>query len=73
LVLAAAVGKLAAGIALVFAFSAGMATVLVVLGSVAWKLKAVALGANSDRRWRRPLAIAGSSALAVAGVCLFLM
>ncbi len=73
LVLAAAVGRLAAGIALVLAFSAGMATVLVVLGSVAWKLKAAAMGGWSDDRWRRPLAILGSSALAVAGVCLFLL
>ncbi len=44
LVLAAAVGRLAAGVGLVLAFSAGMAAVLVAVGWLAWKMKSAALG-----------------------------
>ena len=71
LLLAAALGKLAAGVALVLAFSAGMAIVLVAVGLVAWKLKAAALGAESQSRWRRPLGIACGGILAVIGFYLF--
>ncbi len=71
LLLAAAVGRLAAGVAMVLAFSAGMATVLVVVGLVVWKLKAAVLGAESQGRWRRPLSIASSSMLAAIGFWLF--
>ncbi len=71
LLLAAAVGKLAAGVELVLAFSVGMAIVLVAIGLVAWKLKAAALGVESQRRWRRPLAIACGGILAAMGFYLF--
>jgi nickel/cobalt exporter len=71
LLLAAAVGRLAAGVAMVLAFSAGMATVLVVVGLVVWKLKAAVLGAEAQGRWRRPLAIASGSILAAIGMWLF--
>jgi nickel/cobalt transporter (NicO) family protein len=71
LLLAAAVGRLAAGVAMVLAFSAGMATVLVAVGLVVWKLKAAVLGAESQGRWRRPLSIASSSILAAIGMWLF--
>ncbi len=72
LLLAAAVGRLAAGVAMVLAFSAGMGMVLVAVGLVAWKLKAAALGADSTSRWHRPLGIASSSVLAAIGIYLFL-
>ena len=39
-------GKLAAGVAMVLAFSVGMAIVLVLVGLVAWKLKSAALGCS---------------------------
>ena len=72
LLLAAAVGKLAAGVALVLAFSAGMAIVLVLVGLVAWKLKAAAFGGQAQARWTRPLAIAGGGILAAIGLYLFI-
>ncbi len=71
LLLAAALGKLAAGVAMVLAFSAGMAIVLVLVGLAAWKLKTAALGAKSQDRWRRPLAIASSAILIAIGFYLF--
>ncbi len=71
LLLAAAVGRLAAGVAMVLAFSVGMGLVLVAAGLVAWKLKAAVLGTESQARWRRPLAIASSSVLAAIGFWLF--
>ena len=71
LVLAAAVGKLAIGVELVLAFSAGMAIVLVAVGLLAWKLKAAALGLGPGSRWRHPLAIAGGGLLALIGFYLF--
>ena len=72
LLLAAAVGRLGAGVAMVLAFSAGMGIVLVAVGLVAWRLKAAALGADSQSRWRRPLAIASSGVVAAIGIYLFL-
>jgi ABC-type nickel/cobalt efflux system permease component RcnA len=71
LLLAAAVGKLAAGVELVLAFSLGMAIVLVLVGLAAWKLKSKALGAEAQSRWRRPLAIACGGILAAIGFYLF--
>jgi nickel/cobalt transporter (NicO) family protein len=71
LLLAAALGKLAAGVTMVLAFSAGMAIVLVVVGLLAWKLKATALGSESRSRWRKPLAVASSGILAAIGFYLF--
>ena len=72
LLLAAAVGRLAAGVAMVLAFSAGMGMVLVAVGLVAWRLKSAAFGAASQGRWRRPLAIASSGVVAAIGIYLFL-
>jgi nickel/cobalt exporter len=72
LLLAAAVGRLAAGVAMVLAFSVGMGIVLVAAGLVAWKLKAAAVGPDMQSRWRRPLAIASSGILAAIGFYLFL-
>ena len=71
LLLSAALGKLAAGVAMVLAFSAGMALVLVLVGLLAWKLKATALGPASEGRWRKPLAVASSGILAAIGFYLF--
>ena len=65
-------GRLAAGVVLVLAFSAGMAMVLVAVGLLAWKLKSAAFGAESQSRWRRPLALACGGILAVIGFYLFL-
>ncbi len=44
LVMAAALGRLAAGVGLVLAFSAGMAAVLVAVGCLAWKVKSATIG-----------------------------
>ncbi len=71
LLLAAALGRLAAGVALVLAFSAGMALVLVAVGLLAWKLKSAAFGAESQNRWRRSLGLACGGVLAVIGFYLF--
>ncbi len=71
LLLAAALGKLAAGVAMVLAFSLGMAIVLVLVGLAAWKLKTAALSAKAQARWRRPLAIASSGILIAIGFYLF--
>jgi len=72
LVLAAAVGRLAAGVGLVLAFSAGMAMILVAVGCLAWKVKSVALGLNRETRWQRGLGLAGGMMLSAIGLYLFL-
>jgi nickel/cobalt transporter (NicO) family protein len=71
LLLAAAVGRLAAGIALVMAFSAGMAIVLVVVGVLAMKLKRATLGMEPQGRSRRALGLACGGILALIGCSLF--
>ena len=71
LLLAAALGRLAAGVVLVLAFSVGMALVLVVVGLLAWKLKSAAFGAEPQGRWRRPLGLACGGILSVIGFYLF--
>jgi ABC-type nickel/cobalt efflux system permease component RcnA len=71
LVLAAAVGKLAAGVALVLAFSAGMAIVLVSIGILAWKLKSTALGAERALPWQRPLGLTCGAVLSAIGFYMF--
>ncbi|MFI5458082.1 MAG: ABC transporter permease [Isosphaerales bacterium] len=73
LVLAAAVGRLAAGVGLVLAFSAGMATILVAVGCLAWKVKSAALGLNRATRWQRGLGLAGGLMLSAIGLYLFLL
>ncbi len=72
LVLAASLGRLAAGVGLVLAFSAGMAAVLVAVGGLAWRLRAAALGRLSNPAWPRRLGIAAGALLATAGLVLFL-
>ncbi len=71
LVMSAALGRLQAGVGLVLAFSAGMAAVLVVVGMLAWKLRARVVGRDVDRRWQRRLGIATGGLLAGLGVLLF--
>lgn len=71
LVMAAALGRLAAGIGLVLAFSAGMAAVLVTVGSLAWKLKTSVVGLDRNPAWQRRLGIAGGALLAGIGLMLF--
>jgi ABC-type nickel/cobalt efflux system permease component RcnA len=75
LVLAAALGRLSAGVGLVLAFSIGMATVLVAVGCLAWKLKSVSVTAvRLDRApiWPRRLGLLCGMILAAMGVWLFL-
>jgi nickel/cobalt exporter len=72
LVLAAAVDRLAAGVGLVVAFSAGMATILVAVGCLAWKVKSVALGVNRETKWQRALGLAAGMMLSAIGLYLFL-
>ncbi|MHB1560359.1 MAG: nickel/cobalt transporter [Isosphaeraceae bacterium] len=72
LVLAASLGRLAAGIGLVLAFSAGMAGVLVAVGGLAWRLRAAALARLNNPAWPRRLGIAAGLLLATAGLVLFL-
>ncbi len=72
LVLAASVGRLAAGVALVLAFSAGMAVVLVAVGGLAWRLRAAAIGRLTSPAWYHRLGIAAGALLATAGLWLFL-
>ncbi len=71
LVMSAAIGRLQAGVGLVLAFSAGMAAVLMIVGTLAWKLRARVVGLDGDRRWQRRLGIATGGLLAGLGVLLF--
>jgi ABC-type nickel/cobalt efflux system permease component RcnA len=72
LVMAAALGRLAAGVGLVLAFSAGMAAVLVVVGGLAWKLKSAVVGIDRDPAWTRRLGLVCGSLLASIGLLFFL-
>jgi nickel/cobalt transporter (NicO) family protein len=72
LILAAAVGRLGAGVALVLAFSAGMAAVLVAVGWLVWKLKSRAIGPARGPRWLGGLGLASGLLLAAMGLYLFL-
>ena len=71
LVIAAALGRLAAGVGLVLAFSAGMAAVLVVVGCVAWKLKSATFGFDRVASWQRGFGLLCGALLAAIGVWLF--
>jgi ABC-type nickel/cobalt efflux system permease component RcnA len=71
LVLAAALGRLATGIGLVLAFSAGMALVLIAVGSVAWKVKSRALARDREPKWQRGLGMACGMMLTAIGLFLF--
>jgi ABC-type nickel/cobalt efflux system permease component RcnA len=72
LVLAAAVGRLAAGVGLVLAFSAGMAAALVGLGYVAWRVKRATIVFDRAPIWQRRLGLLCGSLLAISGLWLFL-
>jgi ABC-type nickel/cobalt efflux system permease component RcnA len=71
LVLAAALGRLAAGVGLVLAFSAGMAAVLVAVGWLVWKVKSVAIGLDRAPIWERRLGLLGGLLLSTVGLWLF--
>jgi ABC-type nickel/cobalt efflux system permease component RcnA len=71
LVMAAALGRLAVGIGLVLAFSAGMAVVLIVVGWLAWKLKSSMVGLDRNPAWQRCLGLLCGSLLATIGLLLF--
>ena len=70
-VLAAALGRLGEGVALVLAFSVGMAIVLVSVGWLAWKFKAKAFGMDGRSKWQRRLGVACGMILAAMGLYLF--
>ena len=69
--MAAALGRLAAGVGLVLAFSAGMAIVLVAVGCLAWKLKSSVVGLDRNPAWQRRLGLACGALLTTIGLLLF--
>jgi ABC-type nickel/cobalt efflux system permease component RcnA len=71
-VVAAAIGRLATGVLLVLAFSAGMATVLAAVGCLAWKIKSAAVGLRENPKWQRRLGLAGGTMLSAIGLVVFL-
>jgi ABC-type nickel/cobalt efflux system permease component RcnA len=71
LVLAAALGRLSTGVALVIAFSGGMAAVLVTIAFLAGKMKAVASQLDNSAIWQRRLGLACGLALSSIGLYLF--
>jgi ABC-type nickel/cobalt efflux system permease component RcnA len=71
-VLAAALGRLGEGVALVGAFSAGMASVLITVGWLAWKFKTSAFGLDRSSVWQRRLGLAVGLVIAAVGLFLFL-
>jgi nickel/cobalt transporter (NicO) family protein len=71
LVMAAALGRLTAGIGLVLAFSAGMAAVLVAVGCMAWKLKSSVIALDRNPAWQRRLGLLCGTLLATIGLLLF--
>jgi hypothetical protein len=58
-------------VGLVFAFGAGMAAVLVVVGSVAWKLESATVGLDGAPIWQLRLAILCGAILSTIGLWLF--
>jgi ABC-type nickel/cobalt efflux system permease component RcnA len=72
LVVAAAIGRLATGVKLVLAFSAGMAAVLVTVGCLAWKIKSAAVGGDGKSPWQRRLGLAAGVLISGMGLFLFL-
>jgi ABC-type nickel/cobalt efflux system permease component RcnA len=71
-VLAAALGRLAEGVALVFAVSAGMAAVLIAVGWLAWQFKTIVLGPDRWPAWQPLLGLAGGVVISAVGLFLFL-
>jgi ABC-type nickel/cobalt efflux system permease component RcnA len=72
LVLAAALGRLATGVALVLAFSGGIAAVLVGVAWLAGKMKSATIGLNHSAIWQRRLGLTCGVMLAAIGLYLFL-
>jgi len=72
IVLAAALGRLAAGVGLVLTFSVGMGLVLVTLGSLARTARSATLGLKPTTAWQRRLGLASASTVAAIGLFLFL-
>jgi nickel/cobalt exporter len=72
LVLAAALGRLAEGVGLVLAFSAGMGLVLLAVGWLAWKFKSKMVFLNDGTSWQRRLGLFCGAILACLGLFLFL-
>jgi nickel/cobalt exporter len=70
-VLAAALGRLAAGVGLVVAFSAGMGFVLLAIGWLAWKFKSKMVVINDGAEWQRRLGLVCGMILASLGIYLF--
>ncbi len=71
IVLAAALGRLAAGVGLVLAFSGGMGFVLVTLGSLACKARSATMGLKPSSAAHAKLGLASASILAAIGLFLF--
>jgi ABC-type nickel/cobalt efflux system permease component RcnA len=72
LVLTAALGRLGAGLVLVLAFSAGMATVLIAFGCLAWKVRSATVGFERAPIWQRRLGIICGLLLVAVGMWLLL-
>ncbi len=72
ILLAEAVGRLALGLALLTAFSLGMACVLVTVGVMAAHLKSFVKSRDSEGVWARRLGLLSASAITVIGLYLFL-
>ena len=72
ILLAEAVGRLALGLALLTAFSLGMACVLVTVGVMAAQLQSFIRSRDSEGVWARRLGLLSASAITVIGLYLFL-
>jgi ABC-type nickel/cobalt efflux system permease component RcnA len=72
LVLAAALGRLSAGVGLVLAFSAGMGLVLVAVGWLAGKIRSATIPRDGTSPWPRRLGLLGGMILTLMGLWLFL-
>jgi nickel/cobalt transporter (NicO) family protein len=72
LLLAEAVGRIALGLALLTAFSLGMACVLVTVGVMAAHLRTLIKSRDSDGVWSHRLGLLSASAITVIGLYLFL-
>ena len=72
ILLAEAVGRLALGLALLTAFSLGMACVLVTVGVMASHVRSLIKSRDSEGAWANRLGLASASAITVIGLYLFL-
>ncbi len=68
IVLAEAVGRLALGVALLFAFGLGMASVLVLVGALAARLQGFLMRPAREERWERRLGLFSGLVLSTIGV-----